>query len=151
MKDPSTLVGGLHNPIPANITKITDGYIPTSKRGVKFKLPKRYGFLDWSPFWILFGYEIYLDQLIAIWHVDPKGDIGPPCHYKGWKFHIWHWRIKFPIFYKWRRRLTTRCYSCGGRSTSKHPVNLHDFKGGPEPKHFWQRERHLRHSRNCPK
>lgn len=59
--------------------------------------------------------------LLQIWHIDPKGDSGPPCHDKGnWKLHIRHWSIKPPVWwysFKWKH--LERCAYCGKRGSKE--------------------------------
>jgi hypothetical protein len=71
------------------------------------------------------------NKLFQLWHVDPKGDSGPPCHDKGnWKLHVRHYDFKYPTwFYVFRRNKITRCAYCGDKGTKSNPVNFSNYDG----------------------
>jgi len=83
--------------------------------------------------------QITSNKLFQLWHIDPKGDSGPPCHDPGdWRWHIRHWEFKPPSWYysmKWR--WFRKCYICGKRGRKRNWVNLNDHKG-------------YRHLQDCP-
>lgn len=71
------------------------------------------------------------NKLFQLWHIDPKGDSGPPCHNGGnWKLHIKHWHFKIPVWiYSFRWNHIEKCASCGQRGSQKNPVNNCDWDG----------------------
>lgn len=115
-----------------------------------------------SAFWTLAGRGFYWPPLITIWHVEPGGrDPGEVCKQgrriqrpdgtwesrvlRGWRWHVWHWRIQVHPFQAWRRWLLTRCEWCGGRSRTGDAVNIsHQWDRKREP--WWRGERGLFHT-----
>lgn len=103
-------------------------------------------------FFRLRGREWFLPSLVTVWHVDPETDgSDSSCshaardrrqqaikrhqfiraavldwywrHY-GW-LHVHHWQIQLDVAQRWRRRLFTRCATCGGREERGRSVNFH--------------------------
>jgi hypothetical protein len=109
----------------------------------------------------------YWPALITVWHIEPRGrDAGELCpHYRveqpedgqpktvllnGWRFHAHHWRIQVHPLQKLRRRLLTRCASCGGRDRKGNPVNL-SYSWGHDPDQRWWRGEIGLYHHGCPR
>jgi hypothetical protein len=99
-----------------------------------------------------FKREWPLPTILTVWHRDPEAD-GSDSSCRNavrarrqeaikrhrfiraavwdwwWKhyalFHVHHWSIQFNMAQELRRRLLTRCATCGGRHTRKRAVNFH--------------------------
>lgn len=112
---------------------------------------------SYRAFWRLAGRDFYWPSLITVWHVEPRGrDALTECsrryqdrdggwHYtKGWRWHVWHWRIQVRPLQKLRRNLLTRCEWCGGRSRKDDVVN-HSQQWDGEHSPWWRGERGLFH------
>ncbi len=71
------------------------------------------------------------NKLFQLWHIDPKGDSGPPCHEAGdWRLHVRHWHFNLPVWiFTFRAKHTRKCYVCGRRGHKRNPVNLLDGRG----------------------
>lgn len=115
---------------------------------------------SYSKFWVLAGRGWYWPEMITVWHCEPGGhDSGTVCrHYRheqlpdgtyrterltSWRWHIHHWRLRFPPLQALRRKLLTRCTWCGGRSRRGDQVNV---RSGSTPRGpWWRGERGLYH------
>lgn len=63
--------------------------------------------------------------LITVWHKDPLGDVGPPCHNRRhWRLHVHHMKIHFDFWNAWWRRHFTHCAWCNGRWSKDDPLNF---------------------------
>lgn len=114
-------------------------------------------------------WEWYLPAVITVWHRDPQTDGSDrSCSNRArarrqaaikqhrflaaafwdwwWRrydwFHWRHWWVQLDFAQDLRRRLLTRCATCGGRSTGKRPVNHSLQWSDGRPKSF--RDRWLR-------
>ena len=84
-----------------------------------------------------------LGRMIDIWHRDPSGYDSETCRGKRWRWHIYHWRLRFLPYRNLRRRFSC-CEWCGQRYRKGDPVNVN---GGNGPRTAWyRRERGLYHS-----
>lgn len=116
MHDPMTLAHRIVNPIPKVSKRLPS---PVNDALGRFKWTirlrtKPYPHLYISPFIYIGKYELYFESLLDIWHTDPKGDIGPPCHgRKYWKWHIHHMSVKFPPWYDFKQKHINKCAWCG--------------------------------------
>lgn len=122
MRDPKTLAHRIVKPMPT-ITKQSELQHRRYGNGFSWAIRlhrKPYPNLYISPFIYVFGYELYFSSFIEIWHTDPKGDIGPPCHgRKFWKLHIHHMSISPSFWYDFRQKHITRCAWCGKKSSKE--------------------------------
>lgn len=119
MRDPMTLAHRIPNPIPT-ITKQNEREHDRYGNGFHWQMRifsrRRYI----SPFIYVFGRELFFDSLIDIWHTDPKGDVGPPCHgRKYWKWHIHHMSVRFPVWGNFKQKHITKCAWCGKKSSKE--------------------------------
>lgn len=107
------------------------------------------------------GRGIYWPPLVTVWHREPGGrDSGTVCKHharhrdatgkwrvkvlRGWRWHVWHWRLQIHPWQHFRRWAFTRCTWCGGRSRKGDPVNnSHQWDGPRGP--WWRGERGLYH------
>jgi hypothetical protein len=137
--------------------------------------------LQFHPAFFRVGHrwEWYLPAVVTVWHRDPKNDGSDhSCANRAgarrqaaikqhrylaaafwdwwWRrydlFHVHHWTVQLDFAQAVRRRLLTRCATCGGRSTRERPVNHSLSWSDGRPKTF--RERWLRgeqglHHRDC--
>lgn len=104
----------------------------------------------------------YWPAVITIWHVEPGGrDSGDVCKHhrrwqepdgtwrskplRGWRWHVWHWRIQVRPLQALRRWALTRCEWCGGRSRKGDVVN-HSLAMGRKRGPWWRGERNLFHA-----
>lgn len=135
---------------------------PWPKRDVwKTELALRDG-VRWQfrgAFNVVAGRGFYWPSFITVWHREPGGhdslticerrtqrSDGTWHRSRAWRFHVHHWKIQVVPLQMARRRLLTRCTSCGGRSTKAHPVNVGMWDGERGP--WWRGETGLRHV-NC--
>lgn len=122
MRDPMTLAHRLVKPIP-QIRKQNELQQNRYGKGFHWTIRlhrKPYLNLYVSPFIYAFGYELYFSSFIEIWHTDPLGDAGPPCHgRKFWKWHIHHLSISPSFWYDFRQKHITRCAWCGKKSNKE--------------------------------
>lgn len=77
--------------------------------------------------------QITSNKLFQLWHIDPKGDSGPPCHDAGnWKLHVRHWHFKRPVWiYSLMWKHLVKCGWCGNRGNKelgRVDVSDHDGK-----------------------
>lgn len=110
---------------------------------------------SYSKFWTLAGRGFYWPSIVVVWHEEPGGrDSGEVCkHYyrwqdetgkwqskvtRGWRWHVWHWRIQLPPAQALRRWLLTRCAWCEGKSRKGNVVNVSHQWDKPK-RSFWQR------------
>lgn len=119
MRDPMTLAYRIVKPIP-QIRKQNEREHDRYGNGFHWQMRifsrRRYI----SPFIYIFGYELYFSSFIEIWHRDPLGDIGPPCHgRRWWKLHIHHMSISPSFWYDFRQKHITRCAWCGKKSSKE--------------------------------
>lgn len=157
MHSPEVLAFSIRSPFPSMRRKVNEGSKRwkspiTHVKGLKFR---------YNPFMTLAGYEFYFDSWVDVWHMEPGGaDALTVCKNRitdengkfvrwshAWKWHFWHYSVKFSLLYKWRRWLFTRCAECGGASRKGHMVNFSDggWYGSPKTP-LWCGEIQLYHS-----
>lgn len=121
MHDPMTLVMSIKKPIP-RISKKYVGRRQDDQRKFSWQVRLRpfakHNYI--SPFIYLFGYELYFEDFLQVWHTDPLGDAGPACHgRKHWKWHIHHMSISPSFWYDFRQKHIARCAYCGKKSSKE--------------------------------
>lgn len=122
MRDPMTLAYSIKRPWPDIRTRIDSprndarGWFNWTVRLHRKPYPNLYI----SPFVYVGKYELYFPEIIGIWHTDPLGDAGPPCHgRKFWKFHIQHMSIQWSFWQNFVQKHITKCSWCGGKSNKE--------------------------------
>ena len=132
MRDPMTLAHRIVNPIPriSKNRKLGTGAHNDIKFGWTVRLKPFANHNYVSPFIYLFGYELYFSSFIELWHIDPLGDAGPPCHgRKYWKWHIQHMKLRLTFWQSFKQRHITRCAWCGNKSNAEQGrVNHSDHR-----------------------
>lgn len=142
MHDPMVVAFDVKVPIPKRwrFSDPRDGTRWALLRG-RYQNPEHLG-QPMEPWWRPKGWHLivagraYRWRTVAtIWHVEPGGhDSGEVCkHYvktpgesmvflRGWRWHVWHWRIQIPPLQDLRARLFDRCVECGrkGRPNVSH-------------------------------
>lgn len=131
---------------------LRDRTIPGHAAGETRKTPLRH-LIQWHPaFFRLGSREWFLPSVVTLWHRDPETDgtdsscrnrvrerrqraikehrfIAAAVHDWWCKhydlFHVHHWHLQLDFAQALRRRLFTRCATCGGRSTGRRVVNHH--------------------------
>jgi hypothetical protein len=143
--------------------------LTAGRDGEERRTPWRRRVMFSGAFFRVGRWEWYLPSVLTVWHRDPQTDgTDSSCgnrarrrrqaaikqhHYLAaawwdwwWRrydvFHVHHWTVQLDFAQELRRRLLTRCATCGGRSTSKRPVNHSLSWGDGRPKSF--RDRWLR-------
>lgn len=120
MHDPSTLAHRIMWPIPHVRKNNHLGGRNKPKFGWQVRIWPFAHHTYISPFVYLFGYELYFDSMVDIWHVDPRGDAGPACHgRKHWKWHIHHMRIQWSFWQSFVQKHITKCAWCGNKSNKE--------------------------------
>lgn len=116
MRDPMTLVLSIKNPIPKiNLRRSSPADDARGWFHWQMRLFSKRPYI--SPFIYIGKYELYFDEIIGIWHTDPRGDVGPPCHgRKYWRWHIHHMSVKPTFYYAFIQRHITKCAWCGNQS-----------------------------------
>lgn len=122
MRDPMTLAHRIVNPIP-KVSKRRPSMADDARGWFNWTIrlhTKPYPNLCISPFVYIGKYELYFESFIDIWHTDPKGDAGPPCHgRKFWKWHLHHLSISPSFWYNFRQKHITKCAWCGKKSSKE--------------------------------
>jgi hypothetical protein len=119
MRDPKTLAHRIVKPIPS-IRKQNEREHDRYGNGFHWQMRIFSRRRHISPFIYVFGYELYFDSFIEIWHTDPLGDIGPPCHgRKWWRLHLHHMSISPSFWYDFRQKHITRCSWCRKKSSKE--------------------------------
>lgn len=168
MHDPLVVAWQVHVPIPRRWSILPSSTAP--RTGIvrrRFVNPEHAG-QPIERWWLPRGWEVYvrgrryvMREWVTVWHVEPGGrDSGEVCkHYvrwqdadgwhstmrSAWRWHVHHWRVRFPGLHMLRRRLLTRCAWCGGRDRKGDPVNCSQQWDGPNGR-WWRGEPDLFHS-----
>lgn len=122
MRDPKTLAFSILRPWP-EIHLRPDNPLQDAQGWFNWtiRLHRRPHFnLYISPFIEIGKYQLYFPEIIGIWHTDPLGDVGPPCHgRKWWKYHLTHLSIQWTFWQSFVQNHITKCAWCGKKSSKE--------------------------------
>jgi hypothetical protein len=150
MHDPMTVAFEIKRPWP----KRTSPDKNTAASGWKPQVMVRVSWLHLyvSPFVNWRGQRWYFPGMVTVWHHDPEKDGTDSSCRNRWRkrkpawffkhsspyiFHVHHWSVQIHFFGKLRRRLLTRCETCGKHFPWGYaPVS---FSWDSPKRTFWQR------------
>lgn len=160
MYDPMTVVCDIHYPW-SKVFFITIWHIDPEKDGTddscdwfgrkRKLLPREKAIVDavWDLETILDNHPFYPDHPAHKAFQPLHRAINDLSRKTGWRlhprWHIWHWRLQIHPIQSLKRRLFTRCESCGKRFGRDEPVVSTDWKAcGPR---WFRSEPHVFHGR----